>query len=239
MHIHTDLIAEGVYRICLFEPASFIAFNHFLIVDERPALIHLGSAQAFQHLYEAVSRLIDPASLAYLAFSHYEPDECGAMAQWLEVAPKAQVCVGKICAMSLGEVLPEPQQPALRVLKDGEILSLGREDLMMLETPHFPHNWDACLFYLKQAKILFGSDLATQPGYREPFVDADPTDEIMDLQRKMNYMPYGPAMAAGLGKLQALEINTLAAMHGAMLNQVQTQHFLETLAAENARYLSV
>lgn len=235
MDIYTDLIAERVYRICLVPQDSMVAFNHFLIVDERPALVHLGQAHLFDWLHEAVGKLIDPSTLAYLAFSHYEPDECGALSQWLAVAPQAEVCVGKIGAMSMRDVMSKSP----KVMQDGESVSLGQDALMLLETPHFPHNWDACLFYLKPAKILFGSDLGTQIGYRPPFVTDDPTADIMDLQQKMAYMPYGPAMASGLAKLKQLDIQILAAMHGAMLNEAQCRHLLQALETENAPYTAL
>jgi len=40
---------------------------------------------------EAVSKLIKVLDLRHISFSHFESDECGALNEWLGVAPKADV----------------------------------------------------------------------------------------------------------------------------------------------------
>jgi flavorubredoxin len=224
-----DEIACHVFRICLYPDNGFIAFNHFLILDEHPVLMHLGHKKSFETLLKQVKTLIDPATIRYLAFSHVEADECGALHQWLAVAPHAEVAVGKICAASLKDELDTP----LRVLKNNEALHLGQEELILLETPHFPHNWDACLFYTRYGKVLFGSDLGTQTGYREALTEVSPVGDIMALQKKLAYMPYGPHVTTTIQTLKKLDIQLLAAMHGSALNQLQFSHLLDALEQEN------
>ncbi len=231
LQVQTDLLAENVYRICLGEPDGFIAFNHFLIVDECPTLIHLGHQQTFDALWAAVRDIMDPSTLRYLAFSHYEADECGALNQWLKMAPAAEALVGKICASSLQDFA----QRSPRVLKDQETVQLGVDQLRLLETPHFPHNWDACLFYLTEKRILFGSDLATQKGFQPVFDPAAPEQAALALQEAMTFMPWGPHLAAGVQKICALDIEILASMHGSALNREQSQRFLASLLEANDR----
>lgn len=67
--------------------------------DDEPLLFHTGLKAMFSLLREAVAALIDPATLRHIAWSHFESDECGALNDWLQLAPLAQpVCtlVGKI-----------------------------------------------------------------------------------------------------------------------------------------------
>ena len=47
----------------------------------------------FPVLQEAVRTLIDPRLIRWVGFSHFEVDECGALNDWLELAPNAKaVC---------------------------------------------------------------------------------------------------------------------------------------------------
>jgi flavorubredoxin len=71
----------------------------------------------------AVSQIIPPEKLRWIAFGHYEADECGAMNEWLAIAPHAQVAHGQTgCMVSLNDMADR----APRVLADGETIELGR-----------------------------------------------------------------------------------------------------------------
>jgi len=74
-----DEIADGIFRISTFVPDIKLQFNQFLIKDEEPLLFETGMKQLFPLVREAVSKVIDPASIRYVSFSHYEPDECGSL----------------------------------------------------------------------------------------------------------------------------------------------------------------
>ena len=77
-------------------------FNHFLVRDEEPLLFHTGFKRMFPVLREAVARLIDPAKLRHVGWSHFESDECGALNDWLQLAPNAQpfcTLVGKLVSV--------------------------------------------------------------------------------------------------------------------------------------------
>ena len=67
--------------------------------DEEPFLMHTGMRRMFDATRDGVSRLIDPARLAWIGFSHFEPDECGALNEWLAVAPRAQAAGGPVASM--------------------------------------------------------------------------------------------------------------------------------------------
>jgi flavorubredoxin len=54
-------------------------FNHFLVRDEEPLLFHAGLKSMFPPLREAVAKLINPARLRHIAWSHFESDECGGL----------------------------------------------------------------------------------------------------------------------------------------------------------------
>ena len=74
-----DEVATDLFRISLYVPQFDLQFNHFLIRDEEPLLFHTGRRGMFPAVRDAVGSLIDPASLRWISWSHFEVDECGAV----------------------------------------------------------------------------------------------------------------------------------------------------------------
>jgi flavorubredoxin len=90
-----DEIGDRIYRLSTYVPeivplAGF-TFNQFLILGEEPMLFHAGFRRMFPLVSEAVFRIMPVKDLRWITFGHYEADECGAMNEWLTVAPNAQV----------------------------------------------------------------------------------------------------------------------------------------------------
>jgi flavorubredoxin len=83
-------IAPEIYRISTFHPEFGIQFNQFLANDDQPFLMHTGMKKMFSATLEAVATVIDPAKMRWIGFSHFESDECGALNEWLKIAPQAQ-----------------------------------------------------------------------------------------------------------------------------------------------------
>jgi flavorubredoxin len=210
-------IAPATYRISSFHPGYQIQFNQFLIADDEPFLMHTGFRKAFETTREGVASVIDPAKLRWIGYSHFEPDECGALNEWLATAPAAQaVCSFVSSVVMLDDFADRPP----RALADGEVLPIGRHRVRFLATPHVPHCWDAGLFFDETERTLLCSDLFFQPGDPPPLA----ADGIVEPARAAiaggltsplaNDMPYTPYTRATLDRLAALEPRTLAAMHG-------------------------
>ena len=210
-------IATDVYRISTFHPDYGIQLNQFLIKDDEPFLMHTGLKKMFPVTFEAVASIIDPAKLRWIGFSHFESDECGALNEWLGIAPNAQaVCsfVGTI--VMVNDFADRPARP----LNNGQVLEIGRRRLRFLATPHVPHAWDAGLYFEENEKTLLCSDLFFHPGDPEPLTESDVVGRakaaiIEGLSTPLaNDMPYTPYTDSTLRRLAALEPRTLAVMHG-------------------------
>jgi flavorubredoxin len=72
----TTEIAPDLYRISVFVPEINLQFNHFLIRDEQPMLFHTGLRAMFPGVLEEIRKVIDPTTLRWIGFSHFESDEC-------------------------------------------------------------------------------------------------------------------------------------------------------------------
>ena len=210
-------IAPDVYRISTFNPDFGIQFNQFVIKDEEPFIMHTGLKKMFPITLEAVASVIDPAKLRWIGFSHFEQDECGALNEWLAIAPNAQAVCSFVGAMvSVNDFADRPA----RALADNEVFEIGNHRLKFLATPHFPHGWDAGLFFEERDQTLLCSDLFFHPGDPEPLTEGDIVDRAStSITEGMagplaNDMPYTPYTDATLRRLADLEPRTLAVMHG-------------------------
>ena len=207
-------IADGVYRIATFLPQVNLTFNQFLIVDDNPLLFHTGQRLLFPETVEAVRKVIDPARLRYISWSHFEADESGALNEFLQVAPQAEPVHGMVGV--LVNVNDFAIRPA-KAMDDGEVLDLGRHKLRFLMTPHVPHAWDAILAYDETTGTLLASDLFTQFGERTPITESDMVERTMESNAMIPgppYIPVGPHTARVFDRLEALKPKVLACMHG-------------------------
>src|SRR5437763_4939820 len=166
-----DEIAAGIYRISTpIPPAAFpggFTFNQFLVVDDEPLLFHTGMRGLFPLVRGAVARVIDPARLRWIGFSHIEADECGALNDWLAVAPQARPVCSQVAAMTSGEMADRPP----RALADGEEIVLGpNKRLRWLDAPHLPHNWECGYMFESATRTLLCGDLFTHGGANLPAV---------------------------------------------------------------------
>ena len=174
-HIHE--VAHGLFRIStpVQIPGGGFTFNQFLIIDQDPLLYHTGPRKLFPLVKEAVETVIPATKLRYIAFSHFEADECGSLNEWLAVAPESVPLCGAIAAMvSVDDVADRPA----RALQDGEVVSLGKHSVKWLETPHLPHAWECGHLMEQSTRTLLCGDLFTQPGDSLPPVTESDTSSV-------------------------------------------------------------
>lgn len=215
--MNVDEIAPDVFRLSLYMPEMNIQFNQFLVRDDEPLLFHTGMKHIFPEVREAVSRVIDPAKLRWISFSHFEADECGSLNEWLEVAPEATPLCSFVGAnVSVNDFAIRPA----RAMNNDEIFSTGKYRFRFLATPHVPHCWEASLLFEETGKTLFSSDLFFHWGNAEPTTQSDVATKfkeglLVDQQGPFaNAYPYTPHTDSTLQRLAALKPRTIALMHG-------------------------
>jgi len=212
-----DEIAANIFRISTYVPDFDIQFNQFLVRDDEPLLFETGMKQIFPLVHDAVSKVIDPASLRYVGFSHFEPDECGSLNAWLALAPRAQaICsvVGTTVFVNDGAVRPA------RGLNHDEMIQTGKFRFRFKSTPHLPHGWDAGFLFEETTQTLFCSDLLGHSGDMSPITDADVVGRFRETTKGFqggpfaNYMPYTSRTEAQIQELASLKPSACATMHG-------------------------
>jgi len=209
-------IADGIYRINTPVPPSVVpggfSFNQYLVVDDEPLLFHTGLRKMFPLVQEAVARVLPVARLRYIAFSHVEADECGALNQWLAAAPQAVPLCGRVAAMvSVEDLADRPP----RALADGETLSLGTRSVQWFDTPHLPHAWECGFLMETHTRTLLCGDLFTQGGADlPPLTESDILGPSEAFRAGLDYYSHTKNARAMLERLAAAGPTTLACMHG-------------------------
>jgi flavorubredoxin len=211
-------IAPDLFKITTFVPQVDIQFHQFLVRDKEPLLYHTGMKGLFPAATEGVATLIDPATIRWIGFSHFEADECGALGEWQELAPNATaICSTVAKLVSVDDVVA--RRPA-RALADNEVLVTGKYRFRFLQTPHVPHAWDAGHLFEETAGTLLCSDLFHQDGDVEAVTESDVVGRFRATLIKYqqgpfaNYLPYTTQTKALLKRLAELEPKTIVPMHG-------------------------
>ena len=220
MEARVSEIAHGIYRFSTYvpevaPPAGF-TFNQFLVVADEPLLFHTGPRRMFPMVRAAVAKVIAPERLRWITFGHVEADECGAMNEWLAIAPQAQVAHGAIgCSVQLADLADKTP----RELANGEVLDLGAgKRVRYLDTPHTPHGWDAGVIYEESTATLLCGDLFTQVGNGPALTSSDIVGPAIVAEDMFNFSALNPAMGATIRRLEELSPRTLALMHGPSFN---------------------
>ena len=209
-------IAPDLHRISVAMPPEFIpggfSFNQYLLLDDKPLLFHTGPRKLFPVVRLQIEKVLPLEQLQYIAFSHVEADECGALQELLAAAPRAQPVCSDIAAMVSIKDLVDVEPIGLA---DGEVILTGRHKLVWQSTPHLPHGWECGYLFDETARTLFCGDLFTQPGTGEKALVHDDLVEVSEAFRgQMDYFSHSVHTAKLIDKLAALQPELLACMHG-------------------------
>lgn len=210
-----DEIAPSIYRVSVPVPPSVFpggfSLNQFLVVDEEPLLFHTGPRGAFPLVREAIGHVMDVARLRWIAFSHLESDECGALNELLAVAPHASPVCSTLGAMvTVGDLADRAPRP----LADGEVLKLGARSVRWIDAPHVPHGLDCGYLFEESTRTLLCGDLLAQPGADcAPLTDGDVLGPSEALRARFGFAKVTDVRRQ-LERLAATNPATLACMHG-------------------------
>ncbi|MFP4474721.1 MAG: FprA family A-type flavoprotein [Desulfatibacillaceae bacterium] len=131
-------------------------YNAFLIMDEKVTLVDTVKADHTDQLFGRISSVVDPKKIDMVVSNHTEMDHSGGLPRIMHrIGEDKPVYCSKMGYKNLqlhfGKDLNYHQ------VEDGGELSLGKRNLMFLETRmlHWP---DSMFSYLKEDGILFSSD---------------------------------------------------------------------------------
>lgn len=211
METRVTEVADGIHQLSTFIGAP-VGFNQYLIAADEPLLFHTGMRQTFSLVSAGLAKVLRAETLRWVSFGHVEADESGSMNDWLAIAPNATVAQSQIgCMVSIGDLADRPP----RALGDGEKLDIGRHVVQWFDTPHVPHAWEAGVLYDSTTKTLFCGDFFTRFGEYEASSSDDIVGPAVQAEDDApGSLSLHPSSAATVRRLAALDIETLALMHG-------------------------
>jgi flavorubredoxin len=208
-------VAGGIYRIntpIQIPGGPDFNFNQYLVADDDPLLFHTGPRRMFPLVAEAIGKVLPLERLRYVAFSHFEADECGSLNDFLAAAPAAVPVSSQVAAMvSVNDIAT---RPAL-ALADGEVLQTGKRAFKWLDAPHVPHAWENGFMMELTTRTMLCGDLFTQGGSGAvALTEGDILGPSEAFRAPMDYYAHAPQTAATLEKLAREQPQVLAVMHG-------------------------
>ncbi|MBN2496411.1 MAG: FprA family A-type flavoprotein [Deltaproteobacteria bacterium] len=150
----------------------------------------------------------------YVVSQHAEQDHAGAIPAVLARYPEAELLCSKKARGMLLELL-DLDAYRIRVVEDGEALSLGDRSLKFIYTPwvHWP---ETMVSYLQEDRVLFSCDFfGSHIAASELFV-ADPGRVLEAAKRYFAeiMMPFRAVIAKNLEKLEGYPVDLIAPSHG-------------------------
>lgn len=229
MH-NAQLITNDVYyvgvndrRISLFENTHpvprGIAYNSYLIRDEKTVLLDTVEKSKGQQFMENVKYVLGERKLDYLVINHIEPDHCGQIVDIVREYPEAILVGNKTTFRLLQQFYDLDVSDRILEVKEGDILKIGQRTLQFFMAPmvHWP---EVMVTYEQSQGLLFSADAFGTFGVLEGNLFTTPSDfEKNYLEEARRYYAnivgkYGTQTLTLLNKLSHLDIRYLLPLHG-------------------------
>lgn len=146
----TDLF-EGLWPIT----KEGVSYNSYLIDDEKKAIIDLTKSLKGDEFLAQIDEVTDISKIDYIVMNHMEPDHSGLLRTFRRIAPRATI-LGSAKTKDMLESFFSIKDN-VRVVNDGDTLSLGKRTLKFFSTP-FLHWPETMMTYEVSHKILFPCD---------------------------------------------------------------------------------
>ena len=210
-------------RLALFEnlfPISRgVAYNSYLIADEKTALVDTVDSSLSRQFLENIYHTLDGRSLDYLIVNHMEPDHCANIEELMFRFPEMKVIGNAKTLNFIRQFYDMELEGRTITVKEGDKLELGRHTLNFFFAPmvHWP---EVMVSYEETEKILFAADAFGSFGALDGILFNDEgnfdRDWLADARRYYSNIvgKYGSQVQAALKKLSALDIQTICPLHG-------------------------
>lgn len=193
-----------------------VAYNSYVVLDEKVALIDTVKAAFTFDFLEKIQSLLRGRKVDYLVINHMEPDHSGAIQAVLSAFPDIQiVCNSKTTDFLKGFYNITEN---LRIMEDGGTLDLGKHRLRFFLTPmvHWP---ETMMTYEETEKILFAGDAFGGFGALDGGIFDDQINIAFYQEEIRRYYTnivakYHPMVVRAIDKLKNLDIGVVAATHG-------------------------
>lgn len=208
----TDLF-EGFWPII----SEGISYNAYLINDQKKALIDLTKSFKANEFFNQIDEMTNISELDYIIINHMEPDHSGVLNTLRRIAPHASILGSQKTKEMLESFYGITEN--VRVVQDGETLSLGKRTLKFISTPmvHWP---ETMMTYETSHGILFSCDgFGGYGALRGAIFDDECTDIEFYQREALRYYTnvvarFSSFVLKAVDKLADISIKVVAPSHG-------------------------
>ena len=198
---------EGQYAL-----PDGMCYNSYLLCADQVAVLDTIDKRCGDEWLNKIEKSLMGRTPDYLVIHHMEPDHSGSVARFVQTYPQVQIVCSKIAENMLRQFGVEYSN--VHVVKEGDVLDLGGLSLRFIAAPmiHWP---EVLMSYCEQERVLFSADAFGKFGV----YDADADDWACEARRYyFNIVgKYGQQVQAVLKKVAPLAINSIAPLHGPVL----------------------
>lgn len=201
----------------MFPLPNGVAYNSYLIMDEKTALVDTVDRSISQLYLENITHVLGGRDLDYLVVNHMEPDHCANIEEIARRYPNVRLVGNKKTFQFMEQFYEMDMTSNYLEVKDGEELSLGSKTLRFYTAPmvHWP---EVMVTYEISQGILFSADAFGSFGAFSGNLFVDEMD-VIDIDEARRYYSnivgrYGSQVQALMKKLEGLEINMICSLHG-------------------------
>ena len=226
----TRQIAPGVHwvggndlRLALFENMfplpNGVAYNAYLILDEKVALVDTVDSSITRQFLENVEHVLGGRVIDFLVVNHMEPDHCANIEELCRRFPDMKIVGNPKTFQMIRQFYDFSIDGKTLEVKEGDVLDLGGHKLRFFLAPMV--HWPEVMFtYEEKEGILFTADAFGTFGALPGNLFADEVDfENLYMDETRRYYAnivgkYGPQVQAAMKKVSGLDVRMLCPLHG-------------------------
>lgn len=208
----TDLF-EGLWPVT----EEGVSYNTYLINDEKKLIVDLVKTIKTDEFFDQVDEVMPVADIDYVVINHMEPDHTGVLRTLNRIIPNVTI-LGTAKMKKMLEAYYGITEN-VRVVEDGETLSLGKRSLKFVHTP-FIHWPETMVTYETSEKILFSCDAFGSYGaLRGALFDDECQDPHFYEKEALRYYVnivanFSRPVLNAIDKLSGIDIKIIAPSHG-------------------------
>ena len=219
-YIGTDDVDLDLFE-SQYEVPEGMAYNSYLIQDEKVAIMDTVDARCAQAWKENLVEALGGRTPDYLVVHHLEPDHTGLIAWVTRQYPALQVVASTRALQMMGQFFDGLDLTGRSLaVKEGDTLSLGSRSLVFYGAPmvHWP---EVMVSWLDADRILFSADAFGKFGALSKCGYFSEEDGDWACEARRYYFnicgKYGIQVQALLKKVLPLPLDTICPLHGPVL----------------------
>ena len=219
-YIGTDDVDLDLFE-SQYEVPEGMAYNSYLIQDEKVAIMDTVDARCAQAWKENLAEALGDRTPDYLVVHHLEPDHTGLIDWVTRQYPALQVVASTRALQMMGQFFDGLDLTGRSLaVKEGDTLSLGSRSLTFYGAPmvHWP---EVMVSWLDADRILFSADAFGKFGALSKCGYFSEEDGDWACEARRYYFnicgKYGLQVQALLKKVLPLPLDTICPLHGPVL----------------------